>query len=356
MAAVAVLLAAFALQSSAAAPQRPKDKAAPVLRMFEGALKPASLRATERNVPIVAIVVLDDEPDNVAARDELLASPEIALLSAGSVLFFSNNGEHKTKEIVETIDGVKRTRTVCSAFLTANCREHRQHWDEIYAKYSEEGELRCPQVLVITPDLKLEERISPGHKPEISTVVSTAATLQAKLGRGLDDAALVLIADAGARAARAELDGRMGSMWRALAEILVISPDGARALKAQEGQKRALEALAKLRDGAQAKLAIGDGLEGYLELAALALDWAGTDQAAEITRAMKRAEKEPALKEALAKKKREDEAEALWKEAEAALAAKQAKEHERKIRLLLRKYSGTTAWERAAKAYPDWRP
>jgi hypothetical protein len=349
--------AAAAPGPAAAAQARPKAKpSAPVLQLFAGNLKAARARAAERNVPIVAVALLDEESDNVDARKELLVAPEIAVLSGRCILFFSNLGTHPQKEIVETVDGKQRTRSVCTDFGTANCKEHQQHWDDIYKEYNEEGELRCPQVLVLAPDGKLLERITPGLKPPIPTIVEAADRAQAKLGRGLDEAALALAKDAAARAVRGEQEGKCGAAWRAHAEVLAITPDGARAENARAGQQRCLEWFAKSRDAALAKLAVGNGLEGYLALEELARDWAGTAQAEELSRTLKKAEKEPALREALAKQRRENEAQALWKEAEAAQAAKQPKEAEKKVRLLLRKYAGTAAAERAAKAHPEWVP
>ena len=347
------LLAGFATGASGA--QRPKEKpAAPTVTLFTGSLKQACARAAERNVPIVAIALLDEESDNTATRTGLLASEDFAAQSLHCVLFFSNNGQHKQRELIETVDGAQRTRTVCSAFGTANCKEHQQHWDEIYNQFNEAGELRCPQVLVLTPDGKLAARISPGFKPEVSAIVAQVKETQAKLGRGLDDATLAQIKDATTRAARAELEGHSGSAWRAYGEVLALVPDGPRAQAATEGQKRTLEGLSKQRLDAQAKLALGSGLAGYLALEELAHDWNGTDQALELTRLMKRAEKEPALRDALAKRKRDDESQTLWNEAETASAAKQPKEAERKLRLLLKKYPGTPAAERVAKAHPEW--
>ncbi len=354
-------LAVFPLNTehaiAAQAGQRPQDKAgALTLQLFAGNLKDARARAAERNVPIVAIALLEDEADNVSARDELLASEELAALSVQCVLFFSNNGQHKPREIVEVVEQKKRTRSVCSAFGTANCREHQQHWDEIYNKFNQDGELRCPQVLVLTPEAKLEDRVSPGMKPAVSAIAELVLRTQAKLGRGLDEAALASIKEANGRAARAESAGKWGSAWRAFAEVLAIAPDGSRAVAAKLGQARAEAAFAKQRDEASAKLGLGNGLDGYLALEELARDWNGTEQAALLSRILKRAEKEPALKEALAKKRREDEAQALWNEAEQATIAKQPKEAERKLRMLLRKYADTAAYARAAKAHPEWVP
>ncbi|MBK8180637.1 MAG: hypothetical protein IPK67_17435 [Planctomycetes bacterium] len=347
-----------AASPSAAAQGRPKAKvAAPTLQLFAGNLKAARARAEERNVPILAIAVLDEESDNVAARTELIASPEIAALSGRCILFFSNHGTHQQREIRETdASGAVKTRSVCADFGTANCKEHQQHWDDIYNEYNEEGVLRCPQVLVLAPDGKLEERLSPGLKPEVASLVEAAAKLQAKLGRGLDEAALAAVKDAAVRASRAEQDGQCGAAWRAFAEVLAITPDGARAEAAKAGQARCAEWLDKRRAEAVAQLAVGDGLAGYLALEELARDWTGTAQAVELTRLMKQAEKEPRVRDAVAKKRREDEAQALWLEAQSLGAAKQPKEAEKKLRILLRKFEGTAAWERAAKARPDLVP
>lgn len=346
-----VLGAAASLQG------RPKARpAAPTLALFAGNMKAARERARERNVPIVAIALLDEEQDNVDARTELLASAELAALSRRSILFFSNHGAHKTKEVAETVDGKTVTRTVCADFGTATCKEHQQHWDDIYNEYNEDGVLRCPQVLVIAPDGKLEERVAPSMKPPVASIVEAVDKAQAKLGRGLTEEELATVKDALVRATRAEQDGRAGGAWRAFGEVLAISPDGARGETARAGRKRCEEWYAKRRDEAAAKLGEGDGLAGYLALEELAKDWTGTPQAEELTRLMKKAEKEPALRDALAKKRREDEATALWTEAEALIAAKQPKEAEKKIRVLLKKFAGTAAYEKAAKAYPQLVP
>ena len=335
--------------------QRPKekDKAAPTLQMFAGGLKQACARAKERNVPIVAIMLLEDEPDNQTARADLLASADLAALSQHCLLFFSNTAVHKLREVTETVDGEKRTRMVCSAYGTANCKEHQQHWDDLYNEFNQDGEMRCPQVLVLTPDGKLADRVSPGHNPKVAAIVDLVKVTQGKLGRGLDDAELALVKDAMARAARAELAGKSGTCWRCFGEVLGVAPDGPRAQAAIDGQKRAVETLTRQREAAVAQLSQGSGLEGYLALEELARDWQGSDQAIELAKIMKAAEKEPVLRDALAKKRREDAAQALWNEA-AALQASNPKEAERKLRLLLKKYAGTEAYERAAKAHPDW--
>lgn len=355
--AAALLVLVLPSELALGAPQRPKaPAAAPALVLFPGTLKQARGLGAERNVPIVAIPLLDEEAENVAARKELLASPEIAALSQRCVLFFSNHVQHPLKQLVETVDGATRTRSVCSAFLTESCKEHQQHWDEIYKEYNEEGELRCPQVLILQPDGQIAQRLAPGHKPEASAIVGAVAEVQAKMGRGLSATELLQLKEALAGAARAETAAQSGSAWRAFARVLELSPDGARAVAAKEGQQRALALLARARAASEAKLAGEQRLAGYLELEALAADWNGTDPGADLTRLLRRAEKEPQLREALAKKKREDEAQALWNEAEVHTKAGQSKDAERKLRLLLRKYPGTQAYERAAKQHPDWVP
>jgi hypothetical protein len=137
---------------------------------------------------------------------------------------------------------------------------------------------------------------------------------------------------------------------------LEISPDGARAQSAKAGQLQALEQLAAKRAASEQKLAGDQRLAGYLELEMLTEDWKGHDQGGELTRLLRRAEKDPLLREELAKKKLEDDAQALWDEAQALFAAKQPKDAERKVRLLLRKFEGTRAFGLAAKAHPEWLP
>jgi hypothetical protein len=349
--------ALVASSQALAGPQRPKGKSAPItLSVFAGDLRQARSLAKERNVPIVAVPLLDGEDDNTATRDLLLTSAEFAALSHSCVFFFSNHTQHPLKELVETVDGVERKRSVCSAFLTPTCKQHQQHWDEIYNNYNDEGDLRCPQVLLLEPDGKLAQRITPGHKPEVSVVVSEVADLQKRLGRGLNDAQLAQLKDAIARAARARTEQLSGSEWRAWQEVLEISPDGARAQSAKAGQLQALEQLAAKRAASEQKLAGDQRLAGYLELEMLTEDWKGHDQGGELTRLLRRAEKDPLLREELAKKKLEDDAQALWDEAQALFAAKQPKDAERKVRLLLRKFEGTRAFGLAAKAHPEWLP
>ncbi|MEO6709250.1 MAG: hypothetical protein ABI054_12485 [Planctomycetota bacterium] len=344
---------AAAFTGARAFAQRPKEKAAPTLQLFAGSMKQACARAQERNVPIVAIMLLEDEPDNQTARADLLASADLAALSQRSLLLFSNTAVHKLRELTETVDGAKRTRMVCSSYGTASCKEHQQHWDDLYNEFNQDGEMRCPQVLVLTPDGKLADRVSPGHNPRVAAIVDLVKATQDKLGRGLDDAALALVKEAMTRGARAESAGKSGTCWHCFGEVLAVAPDGPRAQAAIDGQKRAVETLTRQREAAVLQLSQDSGLAGYLALEELARDWQGSDQALELARLMKAAEKEPALRDALAKKRREDAAQALWNEA-AALQATNPKEAERKLRLLLKKYAGTEAYGRAAKAHPDW--
>lgn len=337
-------------------PQRGKERAGPPkLVCFAGDLAAARERARLRNVPIVAIAILDDEPDNEKTREDLLKSEALAVLSQNCVLFFSNHGQHPQVEITEPAPdgGEPRKRKVCRRYLTANCAEHQQHWDEIYNGYNIEGELKCPQALILMPDGALLHRTQPGFVATAADIESAVNLASAELGRGMDDAAMERAIGAEKRGRAAEAQGKHGSAWRAFAEVLAESPDGPLATSAKQGQARGLAALTTARAAATAKLAEGDGLAGYLELEALAADWRGSPHSAEIERVMRQAEKQPALKEALARKRREDEAQALWTEAEA-LKATKPKEHERKVRTLLRKYPGTSAHAVAAKAYPDW--
>lgn len=358
--AIAVLGLACALLCGLAPAQKPPPRGKqregpPTLACFAGDLAAAQARAKLRNVPIVAIAILDGEPDNDKARADLLKSEALAAMSQGCVLFFSNHGQHAQVEITEPAPdgGEPRKRKVCSQYRTANCAEHQQHWDEIYNGYNVDGELNCPQALILMPDGALLHRTTPGIVPTEADIETALNLARAELGRGMDDAAMERASAAEKRGRAAEAQGKHGSAWRAFAEVLAESPDGPLAASAKQGQARNVAALDAARTSATAKLAEGDGLAGYLELEALAADWRGAPQVTDVERVMRQALKQPALKESLARKRREDEAQALWIEAEALKAAK-PKEHERKVRTLLRKYAGTAAHAAAAKAYPDW--
>jgi hypothetical protein len=351
------LAAAVGLGSPPAAPFA-QGKRAPAAKIapFNGSLDEAYVRASDRNVPalLVAIVETDDaEHDDVAAfRKEVLTSAALADACRLAVVVLANNKVHKLAEVESGDPPVKRQ--VCSVYRTEGCGSHQKQFDAIYREYQDSGgELRSPAVIVVGPDRKLAAQWQTGTAPAIDEIVGALAAVRAKAGEGLTEAQLADVRAAMRRAGEAEAKKDPGEGHRAWSAVLAITQKTRYADEARAGCERALAGLTAALDAARAAVREGRAVEGYQALLALATAAAGTPLEKDVKKEVLAVETGKATKDAIAAYKRELEAEALWREAEA-LASKDAKKAEAKLRLLIRKYADTRAGKRARDAHPEW--
>lgn len=354
----ATALAAAAGPGSAPAWPLAQGKRAPAAKLapFNGTLDEAYVRAFDRNVPalLVAIVETDDaEHDDVAAfRKEVLTSPVLADACRLAVVVLANNKVHKLAEVESGDPPVKRQ--VCSVYRTEGCAWHQKQFDAIYREYQDSGgELRSPAVIVVGPDRKAAAQWQTGTAPAIDEIVGALAAVCAKAGEGLTEAQLADVRAAMRRAGEAEAKKDYGDGHRAWSAVLAITQKTRYADEARAGCERALAGLTAALDAARAAVREGRVVEGYRALLALAPAAAGTPLDKDVRKEIVAVETGKATKDAIAAYKRELEAEALWREAEA-LAPREPKKAEAKLRLLIRKYSETPAGKRAREAHPDW--
>jgi hypothetical protein len=338
----------------ARAPAAQASKAPARLEPFSGRLEPALALAKERNVPVLIIAILEGEAQNDETRTKVLVDPALVAASPWTVTLVSNNGTHPQKSVEVLVNGKTEKRSVCSAYGTPSCNEHRVHWDEIYNAYNENGELRCPQALVVMPDGKIFQRISPGDVPPVAKVVEAIEAARKSLGPGITDAQLAELKADVERARGLQKVGNHGAAWKAWNASLEILATGGRADEARRELAVCLAALQTARDKALAALQGPKPAEGYAQLVALREACEGIPLALEIARLIKDAESDPRTKGAIATYKREQAAEALWLEAMKLLDDKKEKPAERKVRQLLKKFRDTPAGERAAQRWPDW--
>jgi len=338
-------------------PQRKKKKApAAKLTPFIGTLEEARKASREQNVPLLIHIILEDEPQNDQYRDHILPNKDLIARSVKAVVVVTNNGEHGTRKIREIVDGEKVSREVCSAYpWFDHCGQHRQAWEECYAAYHEQnGEMRCPQTLILLPDGKESWRFNTANPPAVSQVISELTKAQKRAGPGLTRDELGKVKKHAADARR-ETDGELwGDAWRSWNGILAIISVGSYAEEAKKALPGIEAGMKKELDQALALLIPGKAAEGYAMLDKLAQEWASSPKEGEVRRLMARAAKDKAIKEEIAVWKLEREGETLWNEAAELRKKGDTRGAEKLIRKLKRKkFEGTKIAQRAHDEYPD---
>lgn len=346
--------AAHCIGRNAVAPE-PLQKKAPPPRFapFVGSLDDARRHATERNVALVVCAVLAGEEASERFAQTVPQDPAYAAALAGALVIVANAGEHPAKKLEELVDGKKVVRDVCSAFFTPTCADHQKLWDPTFFAFQEQGELRCPQMIVVAPDGQVAKRLAPGDVPKPSQVTTALGAIAEKFGPGLSEQEFATVQRALVDAEAATNRGAHADAWRACALVVSIAPKAPQAEVARKGQATALGELAVRRDAALERLAGDRPTDGYDELVALVEDCKGLPNEKELAKLVADAEAKPTLRDVIAAHKKHLAAEALWKEIGELEAANQKRKAEAKIRLLVRKYWDTEAGKRARKQYPE---
>jgi hypothetical protein len=349
-----LLASAHSIDWNATAPGAAQKKAeTPRFDPFVGTLEDARKEAVARNVPLVICAVLAEEEASQRFANTVPNDPAIAAVLQRTVLLVANPGEHPTKKLEETVDGKPRARDVCSVFFTPTCADHQKLFDPVYLAYNENGDLRCPQVILVAPDGKVARRIAPGDVPKATDLADAVAVLVKKIGPGLTREELATVIAALANARKCADGGEEAEAWRACASVLAIAAETKYGEEARAGQARALEALASKRDGALAALAGPTPLDGWEALTALAAKCKGLPNEKELAKLIEKAESAPATRDVIAARKKSLAADTIWQEIGELQAKNQKKKAEAKIRLLIRKYWDTDAGKRARKTYPE---
>jgi hypothetical protein len=332
---------------------------ATTLDPFVGTLEAARKASLEQNVPLLVHLILEGEPENDAYRNAILPDQDLIAASEFSIVLIANNGEHELKKVKEEIEGVQVESLVCSVYpVFANCAQHREPWDSIYAAYHDEaGDLQCPQTIIVLPDGKEAWRRNDGNPPKVKDVTTWLGRAQEVAGPGLTRRELGevkrLVKEA-ERSTDGKLWGQAWRDWEALLEIIEVGAFAQEARAAQTELKAQMRAqLAELALG----LVPGSAAGAYAELDALLGEWVATPLEAELKKTLRSAEKDKAIAEEIRAWLLEREASALLQEALDCFTAEDEKCARKALRKLLgKKYATTQAAARALAEFPEYAP
>ncbi|MBL8859294.1 MAG: hypothetical protein JNL28_12360 [Planctomycetes bacterium] len=350
------LLALYVGIAVSLAAQKPPPKPVPKLKPFIGKLADARALAKDRNVPVLAHILLDAEEASDRYRTDVLTNVALIEKSAECIVIIANNGVHPKKKIEEIVDGEKKQREVCSVFeMYSSCGEHQATWNDLYADVQDpDGTMHCPQTALYAPDGKLTGRINTSQAPAPEEVIAEIVAIQAVAGPGLTDQELETVRkalEAGAKhvAAKAWPDA-----WKSYAAVLAITKKSPYALEAQKHQPQALAGMKAEFTRISALLVPGTAVKAYQELTAFARDTAGTPLEAEVTARLKKADKDKAIQPEITAWKLSVEADEILRQARDLFEQKQDKKGEWQVRKLFsKKYAGTPAAESARKLWPE---
>ena len=327
-----------------------------LLLPFAGDLDAARKEAHARNVPLLIVACVEDEPQNDQQRDYLYGSERLRRASTGFVLLVGNNGEHSRRkfQVGKDAEGKPIQRELCSAFRTPTCKMHQETMDALFNTFHEEGLFACPYVLVCTPDRKPYERLTedPADPVEDSKILGSIGKAAKLAGPGLSQEELAnvrLHSDRGRILCEA---GDFVGSWRSWTQVLEITQAPQYAKPAAEGQQKALEGMQGERDALVEALEQGRVVEGYEKLLGLRESYEGTPLAKDIPRLIKKYERDKRTKEAIARHLRLKKAQGMWDEAQVLIKDGKQRPAEKIIRLLIRKYADTPIGAQARELYP----
>ena len=344
----------LALLSAAALPPQGKRAAAKaVLAPFNGSYEDAQQRAFERNVPLIAIAIVESDSgaldeDIAKFRRELTTQPDFAAASQYAVVVLAANKLHENVKVELEEHGAKTVKTLCSVYRTEGCVVHQKQFDTVYREHNVEGELRSPSVFVVQPDRKPAQSWQTGSAPAWADVVGALAAVRAKAGEGLTEAQFAEVRALLLRGDKEMQDAQWGAAHSTWRRVLEITQTTRQAEHAREQLAQALAGLTALREEARAWIAEGRVVDGYRRLLEIQPHAAGTPLEKDLLREILALENGKDTKDAIAAYKREQEAEKLWREA----LELEGKAAETKLRLLLRKFGDTAAGQRARERYP----
>lgn len=328
----------------------------PVLAPWKGKLADAKAAAKERNVPVLVHVILEAEQSNDGYRDKILPDPELVKVSVGALVLVANNGNHPSKRVDVVVDGEKTTREACSVYPTFdNCQQHRAAWDEIYLAYREEnGDLKCPQTVVLAPDGQEAGRINTSSVPEPSEITALVVAAIAKAGPGLTEDQLDVVKKSLDDGRRAASEKSWIDAWRAWSTVLALTQKSAYADEARKEEPKALAGMQQEFERIAALLVPGTAAKGYEELSKYGVEVAGTPLEKDVAARLKKADADKALQPELKAWRLSTEADALLREANVLTDGNETKKADKVIRKLLgARYAGTPAQETARKLWPD---
>jgi hypothetical protein len=323
---------------------------------FLGSLSEARKASAEQNVPLLIHLILEGEEHNDQYRDQLLTHKEVVALSQHAVVIIANNGEHEPKTVKEELEGRVVERQVCSSYpWFSRCADHRASWDPLYGELADEdGGMRCPQTVIELPGGELSWRFNTANPPEAKQLIAELQKAQKKAGPGLSAEELRTVKGL-VKEGRRAMDGRLwGDAWRSWAALLQIIEVGKYGEEAAAALKETESAMQAELAEQVARLVPGSAADAYAAISALTQEWLGSEMEGRARAALKRAERDKAIKEEVEGKKLELEAEEVWAEGQELLRSGEEKAAHKLLKKLLRKkYEGTPAARRVREQFPE---
>jgi hypothetical protein len=340
------------------APVTPAKPAAPAPRMtpWLGKYDEAKKSAKERNVPVLVMIVLEGEPSSDEYRDKVLTDPELVKKSAECVVVIANNGTHAKKSIEVVVDGAKAKRDVCGSYpMFDSCSQHQRPWDDVYREFREEdGQMTCPQTVVLLPDGKVAMRINNGAAPQPTEIIAGINGAQLTCGPGLSDAQLQEVLRTLEQGRNLMIAKTWPDAWKSWQKVIAITPKSPYGEEAAREAPKALAGMQKDLERIAAALVPGTAVKAYKELVEFGKQVAGTPLEKDAAARLKKADSDKAISAELAAWKLSNEADLLLSEARDAYEQKQEKKGERAVRkLLAKRFATTAAQEQARKLWPD---
>lgn len=363
----AVLVALFAVAPPQKGGQKDKEKkggpppkaaaVVPVLQPWKGKLEDAKASAKERNVPIVVHVILEAEESNDQYREKILTDADLVKRSASALVLVANNGTHERKRVEVVVDGEKTSREICSVYpMFDACAQHQAAWDEIYRDYHEEnGDLKCPQTIVLAPDGSEAGRINTSNVPEPGEIGALIVAAVAKAGPGLTEEQLALVKKSLEEGRRLAADQEWVDAWKSWTAVLAITQKSPFAEEARREEPKALAGMKAELERISALLVPGTAAKAYEELSRFAAELAGTPLEKDAVARLKKADADKAIAGEIKAWRLSTEADALLREANGLNDTGDAKKLEKVVRKLLGpRYAGTPAQETARKLWPQF--
>lgn len=322
---------------------------------WRGTLTDARAAAKERNVPILIHIILEGEDQNDEYRDKILPEPELRKRSVHALVIVSNRGQHEKKRVDVVVDGEKTQTEVCAVFpMFATCQQHQAAWDEIYLEYREEnGDMKCPQTVVLTPDGKHSGRINTSSVPEPGEIGALLVEAIAKAGPGLTEEQLALVKKTLEEGRRAASSQSWTLAWRAWSGVLAITQKSPYADEARAAEPAALAGMQAELERIAALLVPGSAAKGYEALVKFRDETVGTPLEKDVAARIKKAEGDKTILPELKAWRLSAEADLLLREATTLFDANDAKKGDKVVRKLLgSRFVGTGAQETAKKLWP----
>lgn len=164
-------------------PAAPSQKKSGEGILFTPSYEKAFQEATERGVPLMILIVEDDEEANEDCWANTYNAPEFVRATRRTVNVIANRGTQEAHGVIETTVN-KRPKRLCAKFGSITCADHNKSAVGMFRDFAREGQVKTPQVLLVLPDQTIvASHIDRTPMPEL---LGAFAKAERKLPNGLD--------------------------------------------------------------------------------------------------------------------------------------------------------------------------